>query len=161
MAPVVIFLAMLLAGSALHKAVSHRRMTIAAARLVGMPSQGQLFLIIAGTLEATAAVCLLAAPLQRTGALLGSVIWLAYAAALLLRRGQSFDCGCDLVAREKPIDWPAIVRPTALALLAAIASTLPAAPIGLDAPFAAAGFLALYLAASELLAIPHPRWRKS
>lgn len=161
MAPVIIFLAMLLAGSAVHKAVSHRRLAIAAARLVGMPSQGQLFLIIAGTLEVAAAVCLLVAPLQKTGAMLGMVVWLAYAAALLAHRGQSLDCGCDLVGRERPVGWLTIARPTALALLAAIASTLPAASIGVDAPFAAAGLLALYLAASELLAIPLPRWRKS
>ena len=155
MAPVIIFLAMLLAGSAVHKAVSHRRLAIAAARLVGMPSQGQLFLIIA------AAVCLLVAPLQKTGAMLGMVVWLAYAAALLAHRGQSLDCGCDLVGRERPVGWLTIARPTALAMLVAIASTLPAASIGVDAPFAAAGLLALYLAASELLAIPLPRWRKS
>jgi hypothetical protein len=65
------------------------------------------------------------------------------------------------VAREKPVDWPLIARPALLALLALVVSTLPAAAFTLDAPFAAAGLLALYLGASELLAIPHPRWRKS
>lgn len=156
-----LFLALLLGGSAIHKIVAHDRLAAAAARLTGLNRQGMLVLIVAGAVELVAAACLMAPPLRPTGALLAAVLWLAYAAALLRQRGRTLDCGCDLVAREKPVDWPLVVRPALLALLALVVSTLPAAALTLDAPFAAAGLLALYLGASELLAIPHPRWRKS
>ncbi|MBF9151531.1 MauE/DoxX family redox-associated membrane protein [Novosphingobium jiangmenense] len=160
MASIVLFLALLLVGSAVHKAMAHERLAVAASRLTGLRAQGMTSLILAGTLELVAAFCLVVPVLRPTGALLAMLVWGSYATALLLRRGQTLDCGCDLVAREKPVDWAVIARPAVLALVAAIVSTLPAAPLALDAPFAAAGLLALYLAASELLAIPHPRWRK-
>lgn len=156
-----LFLALLLGGSAIHKIAAHDRLATAAGRLTGLHRQGMLVLIAAGTVELVAAACLIAPPLRQTGALIGAGLWLVYAAALLRHRGQTLDCGCDLVAREKPVDWPLIARPALLSLLALIVSTLPAAAFTLDAPFAAAGLLALYLGASELLAIPHPRWRKS
>jgi hypothetical protein len=160
MMPVVLFLAVLLAGSAVHKAIAHERLAVAASRLTGLRAQGMTMLILAGTLELVAAFCFVVPALRLTGALLAMLVWGSYAATLLLRRGQTLDCGCDLVAREKPVDWPVIARPAMLALVAAIVSTLPAASLALDAPFAAVGLLALYLAASELLAIPYPRWRK-
>lgn len=157
-----LFLALLLMGSAAHKALARDRMAMVAARLTGLHTQGLLALIGAGCLELTAAAMLLAPALRPTGAIIAAGIWLAYAAALLRQRGRTLDCGCDLVAREKPVDWPLIARPALLALLAALVSTLPTADgFALDTPFAAAGLLALYLGASELLAIPHPRWRKS
>lgn len=157
-----LFLALLLAGSAAHKALAHDRMTVAAARLTGLYRHGQLALIVAGCLELVAAAMLLVPALRPVGAMIAAGVWLTYAAALLRQRGRTLDCGCDLVAREKPVDWPVIARPALLALLATSVSTLPAAEgFVLDAPFAAAGLLALYLGASELLAIPHPRWRKS
>jgi hypothetical protein len=157
-----LFLALLLAGSAAHKALARDRMVAAAARLTGLHSQGLLVLLVAGCLELAAATMLLVPALRPIGALIAAGLWLAYAAALLRQRGRTLDCGCDLVAREKPVDWPVIARPALLALLAFFVSTLPAVEgVALDAPFAAAGLLALYLGASELLAIPHPRWRKS
>ena len=155
------FLALLLAGSALHKAIARDRLAPVAAKLAGAHGQGLLLLIVAGTIELVAAMCLMIAPLHQTGAVLATVVWLAYAGALLRQRGKTLDCGCDLVAREKPVDWPLIARPAVLAVLALFVSTLPVAAFGIDTPFAAAGLLALYLAGSELLAIPHPRWRKS
>lgn len=155
------FLALLLAGSALHKVIARDRLAQVAAKLAGVRGQGLLLLIVAGTFELVAALCLMIAPLHQTGALLAAVVWLAYAGALLRRRGETLDCGCDLVAREKPVDWPLIARPAVLAIFALIVSTLPITPFGIATPFAAAGLLALYLAGSELLAIPHPRWRKS
>lgn len=161
MAALSLFFALLLAGSAIHKVVAHNWLAAVAGRLTGLRAQGQLALIVAGTMEATAAVCLLVAPLHALGALLACALWAFYATALLRRRGETLDCGCDLVAREKPVDWPLIARPAVLALGVLIASTLPAASISIDTPFAAAGLLALYLAAAELLAIPHPRWRSS
>lgn len=162
MTALTLFLALLLAGSAAHKALARDRMVVAAARLSGLYRQGQLVLIVAGSLELAAAAALLIPALRPTGALIAAGVWLGYALALLRQRGQTLDCGCDLVAREKPVNWPLIARPAVLALLATSVASLPADPtFALDAPFAAAALLALYLGASELLAIPHPRWRKS
>lgn len=161
MSALPLFLALVLAGSAIHKALSRDRLAAAAARLSGLYRQGQLVLIAAGCLELVAAVALLVPALRPTGALIAIAVWLAYGAALLRLRGRTLDCGCDLVAREKPVDWPLIARPMVLALLAVVVAILPPTDFALDAPFAAAAMLALYLAASELLAIPHPRWRKS
>ncbi|WP_225010326.1 MauE/DoxX family redox-associated membrane protein [Novosphingobium percolationis] len=155
-----LFLALVLGGSALHKALDRQRLASAAARLVGVrPSHGLLLLVAAAGVEAIAALCLLAPALRSTGGLLAAGLWVLYGLALARRRGETLDCGCDLVARERPVATWQIVRAFALAALALLVSALPAAGFGLDAPFAAAAFLALYLAASELSAIPHPRWR--
>jgi hypothetical protein len=160
MAELALFLAFLLAGSAVHKGLAHERLALVANRLTGLPAQGLNALILAGALEMIAAFCLLMPALRSTGALIAAVVWAGYALALFNRRGETLDCGCDLIEREKPVDRLLIARPALLTVLAVIVSTLPAAPMGLVSPFAAVGLLALYLAASELFAIPHPRWRK-
>jgi len=161
MASVTLFLALLLSGSALHKAFHRERLSLAAGKLTGLPRQGHLVLVVAGTIELAAALCLLAPGLHVTGALLAAALWAGYAGALAVRYGQTLDCGCDLAAREKPVGRTLVARPALLALLAVVVAALPPAPIGVEAPFAAAGLLALYLAVSELLAIPLPRWRNA
>ncbi|WP_176593632.1 MauE/DoxX family redox-associated membrane protein [Sphingobium sp. EM0848] len=162
MAALPLFLAMLLGMSAVHKAVDRERLALAAARLAGARQQaGPLLLIAAGAAEMTAALCWLVPALRLVGAVIAIALWAGYALALLRRRGQSLDCGCDLVARERPVGLAQILRPVALALLAAGAVLVPQAPFTLDAPFAAAAFLALFLGASEILAIPQPSWRKN
>jgi len=162
MAALVLFLTLLLGTSALHKAVDRQRLGVAAARLAGaIPSTGPLLLIAAGVAEGTAALCLLIGPLRPAGALIALLVWALYAVLLAHRRGQSLDCGCDLVARERPIGWVQIARPALLASLAALVALLPQASFTLDAPFAAAGFLALWFGAAEILAIPQPVWRKN
>lgn len=155
-----LFLALVLGGSALHKTLDRPRLATAAARLVGArSSHGLLLLVAAGGVEAIAALCLLLPALRPTGGLLAAGLWALYGFALARRRGETLDCGCDLVARERPVAAWQIVRAFALAALATLVSVLPETAFSLDAPFAAAAFLALYLAASELSAIPHPRWR--
>lgn len=160
MAALALFCAALLAASALHKALARTRLAGATARLAGVgPLPAQLLLILAGTLELVAAACLLAAPLRTAGALIGALVWATYALALARRRGETLDCGCDLAARSKPVTTALVLRAVGLALLAGIVAILPEAPFTLNAPFAAAGLLALYLGASELLAIPAPQWK--
>lgn len=160
MAAPVLFCAGLLAASALHKVLSRERLAQAAARLAGVGAvPGQLLLVLAGSLELLAAACLLAAPLRAAGGVIAVLVWGSYALALARRRGETLDCGCDLAARAKPVGPGQILRACALALLAGIVALLPDAPFTLDAPFAAAGLLALYLGASELLAIPAAHWR--
>lgn len=162
MAALPLFLALLLGTSALHKALDRQRLGSAAARLAGTPpATGPLLLIAAAVVEGTAALCLLLAPLRPAGALVALLLWALYALLLLLRRGQSFDCGCDLVARDRLVGVVQIARPALLAGLAALTALLPPTPFTLDAPFAAAGFLALWLGAAEILAIPRPVWRNN
>lgn len=161
MAALTLFLALLLGASALHKALDRERLAHAAARLGGTStSAGPLLLLIAGTIEVAAALCLLLPEVRATGALIAAALWTGYAAALLRRRGEALDCGCDLVARVKPVMDMQIARPALLALLAVAVAALPAAPFEIMTPFAALGLLALYVAAAELLAIPRPAWRK-
>lgn len=160
MAALILFCALLLAASALHKVAARERLAAATATLAGAGAiGGQLLLIVAATAEIVAALCLLIAPLRFTGALIAAALWAVYALALARRHGQTLDCGCDLAARAKPVSWPLVLRSAALALLAGGIGLLPEAPFMLDAPFAAAGLLALYLGASELLAIPSPAWK--
>ncbi|MEI6643069.1 MAG: MauE/DoxX family redox-associated membrane protein [Novosphingobium sp.] len=160
MAALMLFCALLLAASAAHKAAARERLATATARLAGTGALGgQLLLIVAGTAEIVAALCLLIEPLRLAGAVIAAALWGGYAIALARRHGETLDCGCDLAARAKPVTWALVLRSAALALLAGGLGIMPDAPLTPEAPFAAAGLLALYLAASELLAIPSPQWR--
>lgn len=160
MAAVILFCAALLAASALHKATARDRLAAAAAKLAGTGALGgQLLLIVAGTIEVVAATCLLIEPLRLAGALIAAALWAGYGLALARRHGQTLDCGCDLAARAKPVTWALVLRSAALAVLAGGVALLPTTTFTLDAPFAAAGLLALYIGASELLAIPSPQWK--
>ncbi|MGD9812188.1 MAG: MauE/DoxX family redox-associated membrane protein [Sphingobium sp.] len=154
MSGVALFLALLLAGSAAHKALARDRLSHSAARLVGGTAfAGTLALLLAGTFEMLAAMALVITPLRAVGALLAAGIWVAYAVALLRRKGETLDCGCDLSSRAHPVGWFAILRPVVLAAVALAVATLPTFHWTYDAPFAAAAMLALYLAASELGAV--------
>lgn len=157
MAGLWLFLALLLAGSAVHKLVARDRLAMTAARLTATPAAlGPALLLAAASFEALAAAALLAAPMRTAGALAAAALWSGYAVALLARRGEVLDCGCDLVRRERPVGNAAIARPALLAGLAAALAALPPAPLTVDAAFAALALLALYLAASELAALPSP-----
>ena len=159
MAALILFCALLLAASALHKATARDRLAAAAAKLAGTGALGgQLLLIVAGTVEVVAALCFLVEPLRMAGALIAAALWAGYALALARHRGETLDCGCDLAARAKPVTWALVLRSAALALLAGGLALIPQTPFTLDAPFAVAGLLALYIGASELLAIPAPHW---
>jgi Methylamine utilisation protein MauE len=155
MLALTLYLVALLAASALHKLLARERLAAVAARLAGiaLPS-GALLLALAATLEALAALALLFPALRLGGALAAAALWLGYTAALWRQRGKVLDCGCDLVAREKPVDGLAIARPALLAVLAAIVAFGPAPVWTLDAPFAALALLALWFAAGELHSIP-------
>jgi uncharacterized membrane protein YphA (DoxX/SURF4 family) len=160
MAALALFCAALLAASALHKLLARDRMITATARLTGVsPVPSQLLLIHAGALELVAAACLLVPQLRTAGAVIAALVWGAYALALARRHGETLDCGCDLAARSKPVTTALVLRAAGLAVLAGTIAVLPEAPFTLDAPFAAAGLLAFYLGASELIAIPAAYWK--
>lgn len=151
-----LFLAALLAVSALHKLMARERLAGVAARLArSAPALGLPLLLGAAAIESLAALAVMVPQLHQGGALAAALLWLGYGAALASRHGQSLDCGCDLFAHERPVDRFAIARPFALALLAALLAVLPVSPFTPDAPFAALAFLALWFAAGELAALPH------
>ena len=156
-----LFLFALLVLSAAHKAQSPDRLATATARLAGVAGpMAMVLMVLAGGIELVAALCLLLPGAALVGALIAAGLWTLYAAALWRRHGTVLDCGCDLVARPRPVGPGSIVRPFVLAALALGVFIMPDLPnfLALDVLAAAAG-LALYLAASEILAIPHPRWR--
>lgn len=159
-APVTLFLTLLLAVSSVHKALQRERLAVVAARLIGVaPALGLPLLIVAASVEMLAAIALLAGPAPVGGGL-AAALWSTYAVALWRRRGERLDCGCDFVRRERPVGIAAIARP---ALLAAMALGSLSAPFAwtADAPFAALALLALWLAASELSTLPQLARNKS
>jgi|GEM_PF-1074750 len=161
MRALTLFLVAVLVLSAAHKAKAPDRLGTATARLAGVAGPVALVLmVLAGAVEAAAALCLLLPGTAMAGALIAAGLWTVYAAALWRRRGTVLDCGCDLVARPRPVGAGAIVRPFVLAALALAVLVMPDLPnlLALDM-LAAVGGLVLYLAASEILAIPLPRWR--
>ena len=150
-----LFLALLLLVSALHKYVARDQLAVATAKLVGVSAQfGPLFLLAAGLVEICAAFVLLLSAWPLVGALMAAALWGLYALALLARRGQSLDCGCDFTRRAKPVTWGAVLRPLVLMSLALLWATSPERALHWDTPFAALALLVLYFAATELAALP-------
>lgn len=171
MGALILFLALVLAASAAHKAHSPARLAPAAARLAGVAAPlGPVLLVLAGTLEAVAALCLPFGATRPAGLLIAGLVWGGYALALTRRRGEVLDCGCDLVARPRAVGAPQVLRPVALAALALGLLVLPPVPdadgtlLPMQLPIqllAALGLFALAIAHAEILAIPRPAWRKS
>ena len=160
MAAVTIFMALLLGLSAAHKVLSPERLVSAAARLTGVRLvYGQMLGICAAALEGLSAVLLLFDETRVLGAGIATGLWAGYAALLWLRRGESLDCGCSFGKREKPVDLPTMARPAGLAVIGMTAILLPADSITIESLFAGFGFVALYVALDELMAIPQPAWR--
>lgn len=155
MAALSLFLALVLATSAGHKLLARDRLALATAKLAGVPQAlGFPLLLVAAACEVLAALALMVPAMPAAGALGAAAIWLSYGVALARRYGQRLDCGCDLSAREKPVDGLAIARPVILAMLAAALAVSPATAWTADAPFAALALLALWFAAGELAQLP-------
>ncbi len=162
MAALALFLALVLATAAAHKVHSRARLGAAASRLAGVsPPMGDIFLVLAGACEAIAALCFVTPAAMVAGALIATAVWAAYALTLWRRYGEVLDCGCEIVARSRPVGLAQILRAGLLAGLAPVVATLPPATQGWESVFAAAGLFAVYLAASEIMSIPKPAWRKS
>ncbi len=155
MAGLALFLALILLSAAAHKAVQRDRLALVVARLLSLSAPiAALVLALAAVLEAVAALAILMPATSAGGFIAAAAIWAAYALALLRRRGAVLDCGCDFVAREKPVGWVMILRPALLAALAALCALAPSAAWSVETPFAAAALIALWFAASELAALP-------
>lgn len=161
MAELALFLALLLAVSAVHKIVARDRLGEASARLAGVSqSLGPVISNAAAAIELAAALALLFPDTRPIGALIAAVLWSGYALLLARRIGSRLDCGCSLKRGEKPITALHPARAALLAAFAVLVAFVPATPATLLTPFAAAALLALYFAADELIAIPRPAWSK-
>lgn len=160
MAELSLFLALVLAMAAGHKLLDRERLAASAAALTGAPvALGVPISLAAAAYEAAVALALLFPATRPAGAMLAAVLWSAYGIALMRRLGSTLDCGCNFAARAKPVDSFAVLRAFALAALATIALLTPAMPLTLLSPFAALGFLALYLALGEIMSITIYRQR--
>jgi hypothetical protein len=155
MAAIALFLALLLGASALHKVVARERLGPVVARLAGVSLPlGAVLLALTATIEALGALAMSFATLQPFAAFGAAGLWGVYALALVRHRGKVLDCGCDFVARERPVDAFAMLRPALLASLALLVGSAGAPSFTLETPFAAAALAALWFAAGELHAIP-------
>lgn len=155
-----IFLALVLATASAHKLARRERLAVATAKLTGLPlATGAVASLGAAAVEGVAALALLLPETRAIGALVAAVLWTGYAGLLVRNIGRSLDCGCSFGAREKPVGAALVAKAGGLAILALIVGLTTPAPVTVDAPFAALGFLALYLALDELLAIPSAAWR--
>lgn len=158
-----LLMAIVLAGAAVHKLAATDRLAAATGRLLRLaPPLARPVTFAAAALEGAAALALLYPPSRPLGALIAACLWLAYGFALLAarRRGESMmDCGCSFAARRGGIDRFTLLRPFALALLAAGLAAIPSAPMAaaVEPIFAALALYALLLAAGELAALPSPR----
>lgn len=157
MAGLALFLALVLLGAAAHKAVQRERLAIAVARLTGLNLPlAMVVLVLAAVLEGLAAAAILIPATAPAGLAGAAMLWSIYTAALLRRRGEVLDCGCDFVRRDKPVGLVTFLRPALLAVLALICALLPVSGWTIETPFAAAALTALWLAASELAALAAP-----
>lgn len=154
MAELSLFLALVLAMAAGHKLLDRERLAASATALTGAPvALGVPISLAAAAYEAAVALALLFPATRLAGAMLAAVLWSVYGIALMRRLGSTLDCGCNFAARAKPVDAFAVLRAFALAALAMTVLLTPAMPLTLLSPFAALGFLALYLALGEIMAI--------
>lgn len=154
-----LFLAIVLASAAAHKLLATERLAAATANLLALElPTGQVLTMAAAALEAIAALALLWPATRTIGAVIAAVLWLAYGTAMLLahRRGAAFDCGCDFGRRSKAIDRYALWRAPVLAMMAVLVAVLPSAAAVAESAFGALALFSLYLAVSEIAALPSP-----
>lgn len=151
MLALALFLSLVLAVAAAHKALHREQMVSATARLTETkPAIAAMIGIAAAGLEAVAALALLLPDTRSIGAGIAAVLWVGYGLALMRRLGETLDCSCDFGSKAKPVGLFAVSRAFALAVLGVMLVLLPSAPLTPDAPFAALAFFALYVAAGLL-----------
>lgn len=157
-----LFLALVLAGAAIHKLVDGDRLAGATGRLLGLnPPLARTVMLAAAALEAAGALALFPTASRPLGAAIAAFVWLAYGIALLAarRRGESaMDCGCSFATHRGGIDSFTLLRPFALAAIAVLVILVPnPSAFTVEPLFAALALYALLLAAGELAALPSTR----
>lgn len=165
------FLALVLAGAALHKLYAQSRARRAAAELLGVSWRGAgLAVWVAAATEGLAALCVVNPSSRGAGASLAAVLFAVYlgvmARAIFVGRRQ-IDCGCSFGTTHRPLGSWQILRTASLMLLAAAVAGLAHGPavrefasVYATSPgelacesMAALAFLALYVALDHVLAL--------
>jgi len=165
------FLALLLAGAALHKLLAQTRARRAAGELLGV--SWRVAAIAAGAaiaIEGLAAFCLVDPNSRAVGAALAAVLWSVYLGlmgrAIFVGR-REVDCGCSFGKAHRPLGPWQMLRTGSLMLLAvwvAVAGLEPAVQGWAGASAASLGelsceclaafaFLALYVALDHVLGL--------
>jgi len=159
LAQLAAFLALLLAASAAHKALSWRRTRSVVQNFAGVPhAAAAAAAAAAGALEGLAGLLLVLPDQRRAGAALASVIlavYLALIARAVAQQRGAVDCGCSFGAGARQLGTFEIARnavllAAALLLLAFADAVAPLVPSQL---LAACALLALYGAVDQLTAL--------
>ncbi len=159
LAQLAAFLALLLAASAAHKAVSWRRTREVMKDFAGVPRPAASgAALLACVAEALAAASLMLPDYRCAGALLAAAIFAAYLALIaraVIQRRAAVDCGCSFGAGRKRLGAFELARNGALFASALILSAF-AQDTGSIAPsqlLAACALLALYGAFDQVMAL--------
>jgi hypothetical protein len=151
------FLALLLAASAVHKALGFARARTAANEFAGVPPGAAAAAAAAAAFAETLAAVLLIAPAYRAaGAWLAAGVFGAYLAliARAILEQREVDCGCSFGgARRAPGAFEAARNGVLvmLAMLAALSSAGGAPPVAASQALAACALLALYAALDQVM----------
>ena len=140
------FLALLLAGAALHKLIAHARAQRAAGDLLKRSWRSAGIAAAAAALvEGVAALCLGNAASRRFGALLATALWAVYLGLLvraIIQGRRDVDCGCSFGQAHRPLGRWQVLRTVGLCLLATAVAALAHDPGISGAASAAAPSLA-------------------
>jgi hypothetical protein len=155
------FQALLLAASAIHKALRWRHSWSVVRQFAGAPaSLTSASLAIAVACELTAAVLLIVPSLRAAGAMLAALIWAAYLVLILRAIWQDrrhVDCGCSFGSTSGPLGFFQVTRNavlTGLALLIAAVSVLRGG-VSIEGSqlLGACALMALYGALDQVMAL--------
>jgi hypothetical protein len=161
LAQVAVFQALLLAATALHKAVRWRRSLGVMQRFAGVPRA--LSAAAAGgaiATEVSAAVLLAVPTLREAGAALAAVIWSVYLALIvraIVQDRRDVDCGCSFGPNTSPLGGFHIARNVLLMALAVLVAGVSArgGVVAAEGSQLLAGFalLALYGAVDQVMGL--------
>jgi hypothetical protein len=124
-----VFEALLLAASALHKALGWSRSIAVTRRFAGMPGAMAAPALGAVILAEVAAAAMLTVPGDRiVGASAACAIWVVYLLLIvraILKGRRDEDCGCSFAGPSRPLGGFQIARNTALAAVALGLAVIP------------------------------------
>jgi hypothetical protein len=154
-----VFLAFLLAASAIHKIARWDRTRAAARDFAGIPARASAYGVVAAcALEALSAALLMAPSYRELGARVAVVVLALYLGlilrAILLGR-RDVDCGCSFGAPRRMLGAFEAARNAILLILASLVAVAgnPPTPASLSDILAAIAFLALYGALDQVIGL--------
>ena len=160
-AQIAMFQAMLLAASAVHKAVRWTHSRNVMRQFAGVPAVfAGPSLGVATALELAAGALLLVPAYRTTGAVLAALIWTLYVALIVravVQGRRDVDCGCSFGPTSRPLGSFQITRTLMLAALAAFVAWVSAfgSTVPAQGTFLLGGLalLALYGALDQVMAL--------